>query len=733
MATTATTAAAQTAPPSAPPAAAAPPASAPAGTTLAPITNTATRTERRADAVPATVTVQTARDAEARGVRDAKDLFRYEVDLAVRLQPGRYTAAGASTGRGGNEGLNVRGLEGNQVLLLVDGVRLPQSFSFGPFQNSRLDTLFTEALVGAEVLRGPASTQFGSDGLAGAVEARTLEPSDVLAGSATFGGFVRGAAATVDDGIGLTAALAGKSGGLSWLALVSRRESRELDNQGTDDSPDSRRTTPNPTHVAFSGALGKLRVALTPAHTLGATVEAVRRASATDVISARTPAATPPATLPATAVLGLAATDLQERARFAAEWFYDDLNAPLVQRARARAYVQESEVEQVGREDRVGTDRVRIGTYRERITGLAAEASASLVGPRLTQRLSAGIDLSGNTVTGVRDGTVPPFGEAFPSKPFPDTRYRLFGAFVQDEIEVGAFSVIPALRFDRYQLDPDAAGYTASEVVSLSDQAVTPRLGVVWALAPTFRPYLQWSRGFRAPTPGQVNNGFSNPASGYRSIGNPNLKPERAESVELGVRGSVMDGALRWHALAYDNRYEGFISQQQVSGSFTPADPAIFQFINLAEARIRGFELRLEAQPWRGGALKAAYASARGDSIAGATRTPLLTIEPARWHLGVVHEIGAFMLRGDVVHAEAKAADRLASPTGFATPSYTTLDLGASWQVNRRFALHLALDNVTDETYWRYGDARSLSATSAIKDAFTAPGRSMSLTARYDF
>ncbi len=718
---------AQTAAAAAPAAAASAPATDP--TRLAPITNTATRTERRSDAVPVTVTVKSGREAEARGARDLKDLFRDEVDISVRQQAVQFTAAGSNAGRAGNEGLNVRGLEGNQVMVLVDGVRAPQAYSFGAFASGRLDTLFTEALAQAEVLRGPASAQFGSDGLAGALALRTLEPTDLLKPGQSFAGFVRGSAHTVDDGLGATAAVAGRNGGLSWLALASRREAHELDNQGNNDSQDNRRTEPNPVDLAQTGALAKLRWAATPTQTVGATVEAVRRSTSTDVISAR---AVPTATPPATAVLGLDAGDRQERSRLSLEWQYDDLNASGVQKAEARLYGQDTKVHQWAFEDRVGTDRVRDGVYRERLVGLAAQASGTFSGA-FTQRVSAGLDASENLVRATRDGTVPPFGETFPSKPFPDTRYRQLGAFVQSEIEAGAFSVIPGLRFDRYELDADTAGYTASEVVSLSDQAFTPRLGVVWAASEAVKPYAQWSRGFRAPATDQVNNGFSNPATGYRSIGNPNLKAERAESFELGLRGSALGRALRWQVAAYDNRYRDFISQQQISGSLTPADPAVFQYINLAEARIRGFEARVEAQPAAGWTLKAAYAAARGDSEVNGAKTPLPTIEPARWHLGVAHEWGAIRWRADVVHATAKDNDRLHLPTAFATPSYTTLDLGASWQATKRFVLHLSLDNVTDETYWRWGDTRGVPATSGVKDLFTAPGRSVSLVARYDF
>ena len=111
------------------PSAGAPPAG--AATTLPPVVNTATRTDRRADEVPATVTTQSARQIEAAGARDIKDLFRNEVDLSVRAAPGRFSAAGGSTGRAGNEGINIRGLEGNQVLMLVDGIRVPGGFKIG--------------------------------------------------------------------------------------------------------------------------------------------------------------------------------------------------------------------------------------------------------------------------------------------------------------------------------------------------------------------------------------------------------------------------------------------------------------------------------------------------------------------------------------------------------------------------------------------------------------------------
>ena len=169
-------------------------ASAPAeaATRLPALTNTATRTERRVDEVPATVTVVPARDIETSGARDIKDLLRNQVDLSVRAAPGRFGAAQGATGRAGNEGINIRGLEGNQVLMLVDGIRGPGSFSFSAFATGRADYLALDATQAAEVLRGPASTSFGSDGLAGAISLRTLDPADVLQHGRSSGGLGSG-------------------------------------------------------------------------------------------------------------------------------------------------------------------------------------------------------------------------------------------------------------------------------------------------------------------------------------------------------------------------------------------------------------------------------------------------------------------------------------------------------------------------------------------------------------
>lgn len=708
----------------------------PPATSLAEVTNTATRTERRTDEVPATVTVAPAAEAEARGARDLKDLFRNEVDLSVRAASPRFTAAGASTGRAGNEGLNVRGLEGNQVLIVVDGIRAPAGFSFGPVATGRLDSLALDAMHTVEVLRGPASTQFGSDGLAGALALRTLQASDLLTPGKDAAGYARLGGQTLDDSLSASAAQAWRRGDWDALLVFGVRRGHEVDSQGANKALDSTRTAPNSLDYTQPSALAKLGWKLAPAHRLQATLEVVRRTIDTEVFSARTTPPAPPVPLPATAVLDLDAQDRIERTRASLQHRYEDLNAVWLHKADTQFYVQDSGTRQVAHEDRnTAADRVREGRYREQLVGFSAQGETSFGAP-LTQRVSAGLDWSRNKITARRDGTVPPPGETFPSKPFPDTNYTLLGGFVQSEMQFGSLAVIPALRLDHFELDASQDGFTGATVVDLSDQALTPRLGAVWQVSDAFAPYAQWSRGFRAPAPNQVNNGFTNVAFNYRSIGNPDLEPERARSIEVGLRGQWV--RLHWHLAAYHNRYRNFISQELVSGNFTAADPATFQFVNLSAARIRGAELRLRYEPSAAWQWRAAAATAHGNSTSQGTTVPLNTVEPVKLALGASYRSGDWSLRADVLHAASKKASRIAQPDApasplFAPPSYTTLDLGLSWRAQPKLTLYLNVDNVLDDTYWRWSDVRDLAADSAVKNAFTAPGRTASLVARLDF
>ena len=697
---------------------------------LSEITVSSTRTERRVDKVPNTVTVTSAAKIEQDGARDIKDVFRNELDVTVRAAPTRFTAAGAATGRAGNEGINIRGLEGNQVLMMVDGIRVPNSFSFGSFATGRGDFLDVDGIKTVEVLRGPASTQFGSDGLAGAVAFRTLDPADLRKPGESIGGFARSSYAGIDRSWANSVGVSGVSGAWQGLLLGSFRQGHEVVNKGDNEVQNASRTAPNPVGYNNRYLLAKAAFSVDPTQTLGVSWESQKRRQNTEVYSGRS---VPP--LAAASVIDLDTRDLvdRDRDRVSLEHRSNDLNAPLVQRAETRIYAQDAKVNQLGIEDRfTSADRTRDNTYQTKVVGVSTLLETNL-SAGLNQRLTYGFDWSRAEANGVRDGTVAPFGETFPTKPFPDTTYTLTGAFVQTEIETGAVSVIPGLRFDRYELSPSTVGYAGGAAATLSGQAATPRLGMVWQLAPSFAPYGQIAKGFRAPTPDQVNNGFTNLASGYTSIGNANLKAEQADSLEIGFRGKT--GGLRYSVAAFNNRYQDFISQQVVGGAGTPANPTVFQYINLANARIQGWEARAEWKLDTRWTTNAGVAFAKGDREASGISAPLDTVQPLKAVFGLRYDDSTWGARGNVVYSEGKESGRIAPATAtpFAPAAYTVLDLGLYWKPMRSLTLNANVNNVLDTKYWRWSDVSGLADNSTVKDAYTAPGRNVQVSVRYDF
>lgn len=675
-----------------------------AATELPELTNTATRGERRVDEVPATVSVV----KPAAGARDLRDLLKNEVDLAVRAPNPRFGLASTTAGRAGNEGINIRGLEGNQVLMLVDGIRVPQSFSFGPFATGRAGLLNLEGAAQLEVLRGPASTQFGSDGLAGALALRTLRASDLLKPGRDHAVRAQASAYSGDDGVGVNLAGAWRAGAWDWLLQGSTRRSHELANQGDVGGDGAARTEPDPLDRERHTLLGKVGLALSAQQRLELAVDGVKQSDRYEVLSARS-----------ATTLDLRADDDSHRWRTALAWSLDDPNAEWLQQASVQLYHQDSRVRQVAFEDRTTTDRSRDNRYDETLTGLSAQGQLNWG----AQRLTLGLDASRNQVAGLRDGTNASAGDALPSKPFPDTDYRLVGAFVQGEFTQGDWQLVPALRYEHFSLSPSAAGY-AGTAVKLSDSAVTPRLGVLWKAAAGVTPYAQWARGFKAPTPSQVNSGFSNPVQNYETIANPNLKAERADSRELGLRGDL--GGWRWQLAVYDNHYDDFISQEVISGG-APGTKIVFQSINLDDARIRGAEARLQGQLDRQWRLGLAYARASGDAERDGVRRPLDTVEPAKASVSLRQQLSSWHWEATVLHASGKRADRVYASNPFTPAGYTVLDLAASWQISPVWSLQGRIDNLTDRRYWRWSDVRGLTASSAALDAYTAPGRQFGL------
>lgn len=694
------------------------------------VTVTATRIEQSVDDVPATVTVISDKEIEDELVTDIKDLMRFEPGVSVRNSPARFGAALGATGRDRNAGFNIRGLEGNRVLIQTDGIRVPDSYAFGPTVNGRGDYVDLDLLKSVEIIRGPASALYGSDGVAGAVSFITRDPDDLVQDGRSFGIRARSAYASADDSFANSIIAATEAGDFSAMLAYTRRDASAQENQGTNEALNATRTAPNPTDFESNAYLGKLVWAPGDMHRFRLTYDMVDSTATADVLSGRS-----------VTVLQLLAEDTTERTRISFDHEMD-LGEGFWQSAKWAVFTQDSKTRQFTFEDRTpAVDRTRDNFFDNEVWGVNAQADAAFDTGWASHRLLIGADHSETQQDGIRSGTVPTPPDVFPTRVFPLTEYTLSGVFVQDQISLldGTLLLYPALRYDAYELTPklDPLFPTTVPTAPSDDSQLSPKFGIVAWPSDWLGAFFNYAAGYKAPEPSQVNNAFSNLAFGYTSLPNPDLKPESSDSTEVGIRlRDVELGGARWsgEVVAFVADYKDFISQQVVSGSFTPADPAVYQYINLTDVSIDGVELKANAAWDNGFGLRFAASTASGE-VRGTPNTALDSIDPSKLVAGLTFDDPNGVFGGQLIatYVDGKQMQDVSAPTLFRPPSFTIVDVTAYWNITDWAALRVGAFNVTDETYWWWGDVRGVAATSAVLDAYTQPGAnySASLTLKY--
>lgn len=684
--------------------------------------------------VPMTISVIDAEKMADELVTDIRDLVRFEPGVSVRRAPARFNAAFSATGRAGNEGFNIRGIGGNRVLIQVDGIRVPDGFSFGAQSAGRGDYVDLGLIKSVEILRGPSSALYGSDGLAGAVSFITADPQDFIEKGRNVGGIIRTSYASADNEFSQSAVVAGRSGDWSAMAAYTRRDMNELKNKGDIGGIGATRTKANPQDGHSNAALARIVYDPANGHKLRLTGEYMDTYLFTDGISNLS-----------SSVDLLQAKDDSERKRLSLDWTWQGEGA--LRFARVAAYWQDGEDRQFTDEDRVTLpDRERLNIFENRVLGIAADARLEFDSGPMHHAITLGGDFSKTRQRGLRDGVTPPAGEIYPTRAFPVTDFTRAGLFIGDEISLmdGTLLLYPALRFDWYDLSPrNDALLSGFQAAAQDGSRLSPKIGMVWKMTDKVRLFANYGTGFKAPEPGQVNQFFENltsPYAAYRTIPNPNLKPERSTSFEGGLRYN--SDVVSLDLTAFSARYQDFISQEEVGGTGASGDPLIYQYINLDRVRIKGAEARFEARASSGLYGTMALSYAHGDVLEGSgAKTPLDTIDPLKLVTGIGYRAPSGRFGGQIImtHSQRKEASR-AAITAYRPDGFTILDATAFAKLTQALTLRAGLFNILDKKYSWWSDVRDQSlasmtsaATPHLADAFTQPGRNASVSLSYRF
>ena len=710
------------------------------------VTVIGTRSANKASDVPASVSVIDRERMDREQSRNLKDLLRYEPGVSVSNAYGRF----------GIGDVRIRGLGGNRVQMQIDGVDIADSFSMGSFSNAGRNFVDPELLERVEILRGAASALYGSDALGGVVQFRTRDPHSYVDANQSWA--VRSSidSSSEDSGLGASALLAAVGEQWTGLLQVNRREGKEVENRGRIDAPNRTRTLANPTDSSRQNVLAKLVRHFGNGHQLRFAVDAGDSRNETQVLSSQGLSS------PTLLITSLKADDWQMRLRYSFDLGSKNVDWRIADSYELKIYQQDSQTLQKTSEERasmLGANpvnplrREREFTFNQDTFGMEALFRKQWESKSSQHSLAYGVSFKNtkidesrdgrsiNLTTGAISGTI--FPDVFPVRDFPLSNTREIGVFVQDEMRFfdSRLGVTPALRWDSYKLRPKADAVFVADnpgitPVGISTTYLSPKLSISWRLRENWSIYASGTEGFRAPPYNDANLGFTNFASGYTAIPNPDLKPETSRGVEIGTKATGRYGNI---AIAmYENNYDDFIESLRAIGVDPRSGLLVFQSQNIARVKISGFELQgrfdFEAINLPGWQARFSYATVRGDDKTA--NKPLNSVDPVRAVLGVGYEQENWNL--ELVGNFAKRKTRTASLDSSGTPAfsptgYGVLDLLGQYHFNDKARLEIAVLNLGDKVYWDWADVPGVAASNTLLDRYTRPGRGLRLALNYSF
>ena len=674
----------------------------------------------------------------ARMVNDMQQLFATTPGVGVKRR--------SAYGRMYNEGISIRGLGGKRVNILIDGARVPDAYTgYGR------DVVEIDLLKRVEVLKGPSSALYGSDGLAGAVAYTTKDPSDYLDGKQIH---VSSGARhdSSSDRNKFSILAAGAYGDIEAMVQVV-------------DHSLSERNLHDDVTMAANGLDGeqeslftKLKYNLNDSISFTLTADEQNWSGdwnlATDVGMSFFPA-----------IVNTSSSLGQDRG-FRDRYSLDidlEINSIFAERASVKFYSQTTEQSQMTTKEKQTFDRgpqfgptsmaTEISNYHfnQEVTGISAQLSntfKTIFGHEHdlvygfenesieTQRPRSKLNI--DAMSGV---TTSIFGaDRFPNKTFPDTEVKRIGIFVNDRINItDRATFVLGLRYDSYDLEPtpDAlfsnSNVSRYDLANIDDSAISSKIGLMYDLSDSLSAYMQYAEGFRSPDYESANLTFTNFAYYYSVAPNPDLDSEESSGFEVGLRGNI--DSHQFSLAAYDTDYENFIDTA-VTGA-TPQGIVVYQYVNLNDAEIKGIE--------------ASYQTAISDHLLfklGANRTfgtsdgeKLINISPSKAVLSL-----AWKSSNEKIKINSLSTLVASSPSNL-PPSCgrggcndlvelggrVTHDIFGSYQVSPDILLKFGISNITDKKYWNWTTVSGKTINDPNLEMFVEPGREFNAEVKYTF
>lgn len=631
--------------------------------------------ERMAQEIPQAITTIT---------REKLDETVY-IDLteAIRRQPSVGLGPAGEALNFWQQGFTIRGLGSQRVLTLTDGVRLSgQGTGYGGGNISLYDTFSVDRI---EILRGPNSVLHGTDALGGVINVITRQPR-------------RRDKPGVSGGLGYNHDSAFSLNRFSAFVEAGNRQGGVV--AGASQSSNENPTRPDGTQ-ATSGAAdqvsGFFRADWRP--------DANRSLQVFGNISRDTDVQVADSAVPfgpvgsgpirftfplyQRSLIGMRWQQLELTPRI--EEFNVSLNWQQIRRDFDRTAPEAffapppPRIESV----RIVTDD-RVDTFE-----ISPQLRLDFAPQLITLGLDFGLDRSEGPETETREQLFP-FGPPSPLlRPGPTQRLRVdaeqqrAGGYAQSNWTVNPqLELISGLRLDYFSVEDEISG------VSRTETGWSGNLAAVYQRNSEHSFYGNLGRGFRAPDLAErFQRAVVAVVETVEQIGNPELDPETAMSLELGSKWQ--NAQFSGEAALFYNRVNDFIGTQTIS-----ARPQIVQTANLDSVSLYGWEIALA---WRTGAWELFGNASR--TYAPSDRE-VVRLDSGRLNYGLAWRFGGPWDSNGRVETLGRTVLASRDETGANLvdyPSFTVFELRARIDIptgpGQRLRLLTGVRNLTDKAY----------------------------------
>jgi len=619
---------------------------------------TARRVETRLTETPQKVEVIDATDIERSVAADITDVLKKNAGVDVLQYTGALSGVGIRGFRPQISGINKRSL------LLVDG---------RPSGVTNIATVLLDNVERIEVLKGAASAVYGSSAMGGVINVITRQSRGKIGGNLRIGGGSFG-----------TSEVAGRAGGSISSAVDFDAAVGFLD-QG-DIRMGNGETRPATGYTTYDGG-GRLGVKLNGGWRLDGRIDLYRGRDIN----------TPPDIQAGT--IGQGRKNLERTggdARLTGRVATHDLSLT------AYTTAESNHTSNVTSSNPLDLPYLPFLSFESQFDWAGMQAKDAWTWSRWNS-IVLGVDYE--HVTSVSRSYLRT-GE--PTAPFSaDSNKRTAGVYAENTMKFGdGRTVVTAgARVDRITTEtvvtPLKINFTPSETTF---RVFNPSVGITHALASHLRAHFAIGRGF-IPAEASFLTGFTTTIVGGRvqiSQGNPNLKPERSTSFDIGAAWT--DTSTRLDVTAFRTVVnDRFITNVVVSNP-APPDPIVLSVTNGLDAHISGLDIEAER---RLGARVGVFGNAthyfgRKERLPSGEEQDILNVPVNTIRAGVDVDVWRLGTRVSGRYVQGRKDNNFNAP-GFPIVNYdnfTVVDASVTYNLARRHAIVATINNMFDAFYY---------------------------------